>query len=213
MKIYRPNDNNQNESEKNLLLSLIYNNLPLKDKYSKLIEAYSEIKLTPGGINAILESLIDELGGTIRFPRVGDNNERFDAIIEFEEYICLTEIEIPSTTILDAPRNLLDNYAVAISRHNIKYKPIVLLVICWDVPNKRTDYLNVVTDINSILNLKIKTISIPALALHYWSKTPIDLKADYYLDADNQKMINTINILDSLNLPENLSLGYLEPIK
>ncbi|EGY0184278.1 hypothetical protein JHM22_001165, partial [Listeria monocytogenes] len=73
------------------------------------------------------------------FPRKGDNSERFDAILSNEEIRAVVEIEIPSTAILDAPRNLLDDYAVIKSRKTDLNSDIVPLVICWDLPNKRTD--------------------------------------------------------------------------
>lgn len=167
IEIYRPSYNNQNKESKDLITKLLDNNLPINKKLTNLINSYSKIKQTLDAENKLLKKLIESLGGKIRFPRIGDNNERFDAFIEFDNYYSIVEVEIPSTTILDAPRNLLDDYAVALSRNNLNDKPTIPLVLCWDIPNKRTDYWNVVYDINKILNLKIKTISIPALALHY----------------------------------------------
>lgn len=213
IKIYKPTYNKLNNESKDLITKLLENRLPINHKLDGLINSYSKIKQTLNAENELIEKLILALGGKIRFPRVGDNNERFDAFIEFEDYYSIVEIEIPSTTILDAPRNLLDDYAVAVSRNKLDSKPIVPLVICWDLPNKRTDYWNVVYDINQILGLKIKTISIPALALHYWSNTPLDLQSDYYLDINNQTMDKSIDILKNLNFSTDIGIGYFEPIK
>lgn len=213
IKIYKPTYNKLNNESKDLITKLLENRLPINHKLDGLINSYSKIKQTLNAENELIEKLILALGGKIRFPRVGDNNERFDAFIEFEDYYSIVEIEIPSTTILDAPRNLLDDYAVAVSRNKLDSKPIVPLVICWDLPNKRTDYWNVVYDINQILGLKIKTISIPALALHYWSNTPLDLQYDYYLDINNQTMDKSIDILKNLNFSTDIGIGYFEPIK
>lgn len=213
MKIYKPAGSKLSDDSRDLITELLDNQLSIDKKLNNLINSYSQIKLTPDTENQLIERLVLALGGKIRFPRVGDNNERFDAFIEFDEYYSIVEIEIPSTTILDTPRNLLDDYAVAKSRNKINDKPIVPLVICWDLPNKRTDYWNVIYDINKVLNLKIKTISIPALALHYWSNTPLDLQADYYLDIDNQVMDKSIEILKQLGFSTSIGIGYFEPIK
>lgn len=213
IKIYKPTYNKLNNKSKDLVTKLLENRLPINQKLNTLINSYSQIRQTLNAENELIEKLISSLNGKIRFPRVGDNNERFDAFIEFENYYSIVEIEIPSTTILEAPRNLLDDYAVAVSRNKLNDKPIVPLVICWDLPNKRTDYWNVVYDINKILDLKIKTISIPALALHYWSNTPLDLQLDYYLDINNQTMNKSIDILERLNLSTDIGIGYFEPIK
>lgn len=213
MKIFKPKNENKTENTKDLVYDLLNSNLTIKDKYINLIKSYENISANPDTDLRIIEELITKFGGNIRYPRIGDNNERFDAFINFDNYCSVVEIEIPSTSILDAPRNLLDDYAVAYSRNRIKEKPIVPLVICWDLPNKRSDYWNVIKDINKILNLKIKTISIPALTLHYWSNKPLDLVNDYYLDNDNLIMNVAYKIMKDNLIPKEKSLGYLEPIK
>lgn len=213
MKIYRATNDKLNTDSNDLIEELLENTLPIDEKLNKLINSYSQIKLTPDTENQLIKYLITGLGGKIRFPRVGDNNERFDAFIEFEEYYSIVEIEIPSTAILDAPRNLLDDYAVALSRNKIVDKPIIPLVICWDIPNRRSDYWNVICDINKILNLKIKTISILALTLHYWSNTPLDIYSNYYLDVNNPIMEKPIEILDNLGFSDSIGKGYFEPLK
>lgn len=213
MKIYKPKSIRKDETPEDIICDLLDNDLSIENKFINLINSHSEIKLTSGAENFIIEKLINNLGGNIRFPRTGNNNERFDAVIDFNDYVCLVEIEIPSTAILDAPRNLLDDYAVYVSRRGRNGKPIIPLVICWDVPNKRQDYWNVVKDIKNILDLEIKTISIAALALHYWSKIPLDLLSDYYLDIDQQLMTTSISILENHNISASIGTGYLEPLK
>lgn len=213
MKIFKPINESKTEVTKDLADELLNNRLSVKDKYMNLIRSYENIGGNPGTDLRLIEQLIGKFGGNIRYPRVGDNNERFDAFIEFNECYCVVEIEIPSIAILDAPRNLLDDYAVAYSRNQIKEKPIVPLVICWDLPNKRSDYWNVINDINKIVNLKIKTISIPALALHYWSNKSLDLVNDYYLDCDHQIMRAAYEMMEDHMIPKENALGYLEPMK
>lgn len=193
---------------------MVNNDLSLKEKMSKLKNSISEVKLSLNGENELVELLFHGLGTDVYFPRKGDNSERFDALVSFKKYKAVVEIEIPSTEILDAPRNLLDDYAVLKCRKNEKATDIVPLVLCWDLPNKRTDYWNVITDVNNILGIKIKTISILALALHYWTNTPLNLvNDDYFLEYANCSMDYSEKILKRAGLNIDDYPGYFSPLK
>lgn len=214
MKIFESIQNNTQSISSSPVKAIIDNDLPLADKLSKLRESLSTVKLTPNGEKELLEILFTGLGGDIYFPRKGDNSERFDAIISFDNYKVVTEVEIPSTAILDAPRNLLDDYAVIHSRKREGASSIVPLVICWDLPNKRTDYWNVITDINSVLNIKIKTTSILALALYYWTETPLNLlNDDFYLDHSDSVMHSASELMKKQGLSIDDYPGYFTPFK
>ena len=213
MKIYRSKKDNVVIEPTSQIDKLINNDWPLKKKMEQLRDSISIVKLCHNGENELIRKLVEGLGAKIYFPRKGDNSERFDALIEFENYNTVVEIEIPSTQILDAPRNLLDDYAVQKCRKSESSKDIIPLVICWDLPNKRTDYWNVVTDVNSILGIKIKTISILALALHYWTGTPLNLQNDYYLEHSNCSMDYAEKILQKAGLSSEDYPGYFTPYK
>lgn len=213
MKIYKSKKSETEQPSVSEIEKLIINDLSLKEKMNKLKASINDVKLTPNGENDLIRILFEGLGAKVYFPRKGDNSERFDAVIEFEEYKSVAEIEIPSTEILDAPRNLLDDYAVQKSRIKDNTKEIIPLVICWDLPNKRTDYWNVITDIKNILGLKIKTISILALALHYWTETPLSLQNDdYFLEHDNCT-INNAEMFNKAGLSAKDYPGYFTPYK
>lgn len=126
----------------------------------------------------------------------------------------VTEVEIPSTEILDAPRNLLDDYAVVHCRKSEDEENIIPLVVCWDLPNHRTNYWNVVSDINNILGIKIKTISILALALYYWTGTPLDFSNDdFFLNHDETTMISARELLKKNGMSIDEFPGYYTPYK
>jgi hypothetical protein len=214
LKIYRSKKVETEKNQTSDIEKLIINDLNLKDKMNQLINSIQIVKLCPNGENELIRILFEGLGKKVYFPRKGDNSERFDAIVDFDNYKSVVEIEIPSTEILDAPRNLLDDYAVQKQRKKEKDKPIVPLVICWDLPNKRTDYWNVIKDINSILKIKIKTISILALALHYWTETPLDLESDdYYLEYSKCHMNSESEIFQKANISIEDYPGYFTPYK
>lgn len=214
MKIYKRIDNSSSVERNSEIEELVNNDFSLKQKMMHLKESISTIKLSANGENELVELLLSGLGAKVYFPRKGDNSERYDALLDFDKYKVVVEIEIPSTEILDAPRNLLDDYAVLKCRKNQKGTKIVPLVLCWDLPNKRTDYWNVVTDVNNILGIKIKTVSILALALHYWTRTPINFEGDdYYLEYANCSMDHAKIILEKEGLSIADYPGYFTPFK
>ncbi len=215
MKIFnRLNEDNDAQLDLSPIKELVDNDLRLPDKLNNLRHSISTVKLTSNGENELISLLFSKTIGEIYFPRKGDNNERFDLKITFPDYKVVSEIEIPSTAILDAPRNLLDDYAVMYTRRGEKDISIVPLVICWDLPNRRTDYWNVIADINAILGIKIKTLSILALALYYWTDSSIDLSNDdFYLDRSHSTLDNTIELLKKNGLSEKDYPGYFKPFK
>ncbi len=194
--------------------NLVCNELPLFKKMERLRDSISIVKLTPNGENELIKLFFSGLKASVYFPRKGDNSERFDALIKFSDYMSVVEIEIPSSAILDAPRNLLDDYAVLKMRKEEFSNTIVPLVICWDLPNKRTDYWNVISDIKEILGIEIKTISILALAVHYWTNTPINLiNDDYFLDYSNSTMMKASELLMKNQISVDDFPGYFSPFK
>lgn len=214
MKIFKVIQSNDKKTNESPIIELLDNDLPLAEKMSRLRDSISIVKLTPNGENELLSALFSRLKGDIYFPRKGDNSERFDAIITFSKYKVIAEVEIPSSEILDAPRNLLDDYAVLHCRKGENISNIVPLVICWDLPNKRTDYWNVISDIKNILNIKIKTISILALALYYWTETPLDFSNDdFYLDYSKSKMNSADELLKKYGMTTEDYPGYFSPFK
>lgn len=195
------------------VINLLDNDLALNDKIQLLINSIDEIKQRVNGEQIIIERIFNKLSEEIYFPRKGDNSERFDALINFKNYRSVVEIEIPSTAILDAPRNLLDDYAVLNCRRTVTNE-IIPLVICWDLPNKRTDYWNVISDIYSILELKIKTITIPCLALYYWTNSSIDFSNDdFFLYHDRLSITVAEKILEKYNLSTECFPGFFSPLK
>lgn len=129
-------------------------------------------------------------------------------------FLVLTQKGYDTVSTIENSYNLKGDDAVLKCRKKDNDEEIVPLVICWDLPNKRTDYWNVVTDVKNILGLKIKTISILALALHYWTNTPINLQDDdYYLEYANCTMHNAGEMLLNAGLSIDDYPGYFAPFK
>jgi len=202
--------------ENDYIFELVENDFDLSQKMDLLVSSYQRLKLDPNGFRLLIKAFCDKLGLQTHFPRKGDVNERYDVLISnsTDDYKIVSEVEIPSTAILDAPRNLLDDMAVLVSRRETKASDLTPLVICWDFPNNRTDYWNVVQDIKNVLSIEIKTCSILGLAVLAWTDNKFDAKShDYYLDAKKNTLENVLNILTDNNIEENKYRGFFYPIK
>lgn len=187
----------------------------LTEKMKNLEESYQELFLTSGSIELLIKNIFSKYDIPVFLPRTGNNHERFDALLEFDNSkIGLVEIEVPSTEMLDAPRNLLDDIAVYSCRRGVAVELITPIVICWTLPNKRTDFWNVLKDINNVLNIKIKTVPIMSLATLYWLGKELDFKNDkFYLDADRFILEGIVDLLKDNNIDPSQFSGFFEPIK
>lgn len=215
MQIYKTKQESKPE-ERDYVLELLENDFDLSQKMDLLVSSYQRLKLDPSGFRYLIEALCDKLGLKAHFPRKGDVNERYDVLIDDPSNDCkiVSEVEIPSIAILDAPRNLLDDIAVLVSRRGVKSESLIPLVICWDFPNNRTDYWNVVKDVKDVLGVEIKTCSVLGLAVLAWTENSFDAKSDaYYLNPSKNRLVNVLEILFEHSVDEQKYKGLLYPIK
>jgi hypothetical protein len=215
LKIYKPNEVQESKNIYDFIDLLIDNELDLEEKMLNLSNAYERLILTPYAVDRLVEKLFSKFSIPIYFSRKGDNNERFDAKLSFEnEFVGILEIEVPSTAMLDAPRNLLDDIAVEVSRNKAELERIIPIVICWTFPNNRSDYWNVINDIKNILNIKIKTIPIMALAVYYWTNNKLELIGDsFYVDIDNNTLKDITELLSNEKINSSNFEGFFAPFK
>ena len=215
MQIYNTKQESKPE-QKDYIFELIENDFELGQKMDLLVSSYQRLKLDPNGFKYLIKGLCDKLGLEAHFPRKGDVNERYDVLIDDpsngHKIVC--EVEIPSIAVLDAPRNLLDDIAVLVSRREVKRDTLIPLVICWDFPNKRTDYWNVVKDVKEVLGIEIKTCSILGMAVLAWTENDFDAMSDsYYLDPTKNALDNVLEILAKHGIDEQKYKGLFYPIK
>ncbi|MBM3210439.1 hypothetical protein FJZ39_03835 [Candidatus Saccharibacteria bacterium] len=215
MQIYKTKQELKPE-ENDYIFELVSNDFELNQKMDLLVSSYQRLKLDPNGFKYLIKALCEKLDLNPHFPRKGDVNERYDVLIDNPSggYGIVTEVEIPSTAILDAPRNLLDDIAVLTNRRGVKTDNLIPLVMCWDFPNNRTDYWNVVKDIKDVLSIEIKTCSILALAVLAWTENGFDARSDsYYLIPTKNSLDNVLEILVSYGIDEQKYKGLFYPIK
>lgn len=136
--------------------------------------------------NHLVRNLMLEVGIKALMRRRGDTYLRMDIVFEQSGKKSGTcEVELRSE-FLDAPRNLLDNVAVLVSRYEITKHNMIPLVVTLSLPSQRSEYWRVIKDIKQVLDLRINSLTIGMLVLLVWNRRKISLDSQeiLYVDSD-----------------------------
>jgi Fe-S-cluster-containing hydrogenase component 2 len=165
------------------------------------------LKSAPKLPQHLTRNLLVMVGNQTAMRRVGDVNVRMELVFANPRARGTAEVE-PGGGILDAPRNLLDNVAVLVSRYGFDKSEISSLAVTFSLPNKRTDYWNVVKDIKNVVDIEIGIVTIGALLLLLWNRKTILVTAEnqFYADADSYSIRKTVE--EILGREINLTAGY-----
>jgi hypothetical protein len=128
--------------------------------------------------NLFARNLMVSAGWNAAIRRAGDTNVRMDIVASLGTLLCTAEVEF-SNQVIDAPRCVLDNLAVLISRYGQRTPSLIGLVIALKLPNQRSDYWQVIEDIEQILKLKIYTVTVGALMLLLWNNAKLGAALPY----------------------------------
>ena len=135
--------------------------------------------------NHLVRNLMLEIGIKALMRRRGDTYLRMDIVFEQSGKKSGTcEVEL-GDGFLDAPRNLLDNVAVLVSRYEISKNSMIPLVVTLSLPSQRSEYWRVMKDIKQVLNLQINSLTIGMLVLLVWNRIKISLDSQEILYADS----------------------------
>lgn len=120
--------------------------------------------LSPQFVNLLVRNLLLVLDLRCGVRRLGDTNVRMDMVFTtpYGGAIGTGEIEL-GAGVLDAPRNILDNVAVLSRRYALEKEKLLTLIVTLSLPNKRSEYWQVLEDIRKVVGLKIGTVSLGAL--------------------------------------------------
>jgi ferredoxin len=160
--------------------------------------------------NILARNLLRTLGANAAIRRVGITSMRTDIVQKtFDDYPGVVEVEFGSLAILDVPRDILDDVAVIISRHNWSKGTFQTIVITDSLPNRRSEYWRIIADIKKVFPwLRIITISVLALMLAVWRQITLtsDFISLFYADENTKSYIDE-NIVKALNFRPNLTTG------
>ena len=200
-------------------ISAIISTPHIRKKYEycekQLLLAYARIKSLKSSLHTLLvRNLLICLGVRSSASRIGDVYTRMDAIYSTDSSFGAVEVEFGKET-LDASRAILDDIAVLYSRYGIEKESNKALVVCFQLPNERQGYWQVVKDIKKVEGIKINTVSLGALLILLWNGCQFEPdKYSYYADYDNMEI--RTNISKQLGYNPDISdrlLGVLEPKK
>jgi NAD-dependent dihydropyrimidine dehydrogenase PreA subunit len=128
--------------------------------------------------DAIASQLVRNLfltcGVKCRVRRRGDTNVRMDGVIGTADgRVGVLEIELASAA-LESPRALLEDVAVLHSRYGIRVDQIDPVSVVLSIPNVRSEYFQVIADIEKVLNVRCRTLTIGALVSVVWNLARIN---------------------------------------
>jgi len=125
--------------------------------------------LDDGRTNLFVRNLLNEVGLTARTRRKGDSNLRMDAVgFSGLRRPFVAEIEM-GPGVLDSPRALLEDVAVLHSRYGYATEMIDPVSIILTFPNVRSEYYQVVRDIEKVLLLRCRTLTVGILIALLWN--------------------------------------------
>lgn len=158
--------------------------------------------------NHLARNLLIAVGIDTAMRRRGDTNVRMDLIMEPVGIDHGTgEVEF-GNSIIDAPRNVLDDVAILVARYRISKDTIIPFVVTFDLPNQRSEYWRVIKDVRKVLGLKINTITIGALLILIWNRAKVVFvdSEEFYIDTQNSDLRPKLEAIIGRKL--NLSSGY-----
>ncbi len=160
--------------------------------------------------NVLSRNLLMEVGVTSVIRRRGDNNVRMDMLLGPPGVQYGTgEVEFGYAGILDAPRNLLDNIAVLCSRYGFDKAQTVALVIASALPNQRSEYWQLASDIAEVVGVRIGSITWAALLVFVWEgvKLQVSPANEFYSDSSSRSIRSAIEEVIERPLDCPLGLG------
>jgi Fe-S-cluster-containing hydrogenase component 2 len=121
-----------------------------------------------------VRNLLNEIGLNARTRRRGDTNMRIDAVgFSRSGRPFVAEIET-GLGVLESPRALLEDVAVLHARYGYAVADIDPVSIILAFPNIRSEYYQVIRDIEAVIGLRCRTITIGALVALLWNFSRID---------------------------------------
>jgi Fe-S-cluster-containing hydrogenase component 2 len=152
--------------------------------------------LDDGRTTLLVRNLLNEVGLNARTRRRGDTNMRIDAVgFSRSQRPFVAEIET-GADVLDSPRALLEDVAVRHSRYGYAVDGIDPVSVILTFPNVRSEYYQVIRDIERVLGLRCRTITVGALVTLLWNCAKLDgFDGDAFTIGEK-----TINLADCLGV-------------
>lgn len=108
-----------------------------------------------------------DIGAAMR--RRGDVNVRMDAVLALGHgTVGVAEVEFDQNVMLDGPRNIMDAIAVIVARYDSPQDQLRAAIVGLALPNQRSEFWQIIEDIDAVLGLKINTITVGGMIAALW---------------------------------------------
>ena len=129
-----------------------------------------------------VRNLLIECGVECRIRRRGDTNIRMDGVLGLlDNRLGVLEIEL-TDSVLESPRALLEDVAVLHGRYGIEVGRIDPVTVVLTLPNARSEYYQVIADIERVLGIRCRTMTVGCLLGILWQfQTIVGFSDDLFM--------------------------------
>lgn len=110
--------------------------------------------------NELVRNYLLEFGYEAKSYSIGNNDNRIDCIGYKNSKYILCEIKLSTNDYISLIRKALEDQAIFANKHNKNINDIDIAIFINQLPNKRSDFYELIKDIKSILNIQIHVIPI-----------------------------------------------------
>lgn len=146
--------------------------------------------------NLLVRNLLIHTGGAASTRRKGINAVRMDIVAMLKESPAVAVVEFGQEAILNAPRGILDALAVLVARYGWSREQSGALIVTDVLPNRRSDYWSLIEDINNVLKIRIRTLSLLALLLAVWNNKKLSLEGSALFCVDRSMKDYATDVLE-----------------
>ena len=167
--------------------------------------------------NLLVRNLLFQVGVNAINSRCGDVYSRTDILFEFDEKLGVCEVEF-NDAMIDTPRDIIEDVAIYVSRYGYDRREIVPLIVGLQFPNKRSEFWEVLYDIEKVLGIQTRSLTVGALMMLLWNQRkivrgglavlPVVNSSNKSIAADIQKIL-----CRPPSLGGGLAYNILEPLK
>ena len=121
-----------------------------------------------------IRNLLIQCGVQCRIRRTGDTNIRMDGVLATPDgTLGVLEVEFGNGA-LESPRALLEDLAVLRGRYGIQLDNNTPVSVVAELPSTRSEYFRVINDIEEVLSLRCRTVTVGALLALFWNFQKIE---------------------------------------
>lgn len=141
----------------------------------------------------IVRNFLINLGFPTNVNAQGNQHNRIEFFALVDEKFLIGECET-SNDVLSVSRRILDDLAVLVSRYSLSLEYIIPLAVINRLPNKRTDFYEVIEDIKKVIGVQINTISYACLFFLnlFKSEMSVDDFKKFILNRQNSNLVDVL---------------------